>query len=123
MNFSTNASHNNNILARLVIDQDNDMLRLHKLCPKQIYSKLQVDHESLYLCVYADKAHGVTLWKKLSCQKHKLKNMLKNKLKNKNYFSARFHLGQIPKHRTLSESQAHFDKGLQVGNWSFDIYH
>jgi IS30 family transposase len=78
--------------------------------PEQIASKLPVSHESLYLHVYADKAHGGTLWKNLRCQKQK----------RKRYASGRDRRGQIPNRRPLSERPAHIDKRLQVGHWECD---
>ncbi|MDH4483365.1 MAG: hypothetical protein QE279_11790, partial [Rhodoferax sp.] len=51
-----------------------------------------VSHESLYPHVYADKAHGGTLWKSLRCQKQK----------RKRYASGRSRRGQMPNRMPLS---------------------
>ncbi len=67
-----------------------------------------MSHESLYLHVHADKAHGGTRWKHLRCQKQK----------RKLYASGRDRRGQIPNRRPLSEHPAHID--LQVGHWECD---
>ena len=86
--------------------QASELLRL-QWSPEQIASKLPVSHESLHLHVYADKAHGGTLWKNLRCQKQK----------RNRYASGRDRRGQIPNRRPLSERPAHIDKRLQVGHW------
>ena len=90
-------------------EQASALLRL-QWGPEQIAGKLPASHESLYLHVYADKAHGGTLWKNLRCQKQK----------RKRYASGRDRRGQIPNRRPLSEHPAHIDKGLQVGRWECD---
>jgi IS30 family transposase len=69
-----------------------------------------VSHESLYLHVYVDKAHGGTLWKNLCCQKQK----------RKRYDSGRVRRGQIPNRRPLSERPAHIEGRQQVGHWECD---
>jgi IS30 family transposase len=103
------SSRNANMLAPWVKEQASALLRL-QWSPEQIASKLPVSHESLYLHVYADKAHGGTLWKNLRCQKQK----------RKRYASGRDRRGQIPNRRPLSERPAHIDKRLQVGHWECD---
>ena len=80
-----------NALAPWVKEQASALLRL-QWSPEQIAGKLPVSHESLYLHVYADKAHGGTLWKNLRCQKQK----------RKRYASGRDRRGQIPNRRPLS---------------------
>jgi IS30 family transposase len=74
---------------------------------EQIAGKLPESHESLYLHVYAVKAHGGTLWKSLRCQKQK----------RKRYASDRDHRVQIPNRRPLSERPAHIESFKQVGYW------
>jgi IS30 family transposase len=103
------SSRNANMLAPWVKEQASALLRL-QWSPEQIASKLPVSHESLYLHVYADKAHGGTLWKNLRCQKQK----------RKRYASGRDRRGQIPNRRPLRERPAHIDKRLQVGHWECD---
>jgi IS30 family transposase len=100
------SSRNANTLAPWVKERANALLRL-PWSPEQIAGKLPVSHESLYLHVYADKAHGGTWWKNLRCQKQK----------RKRYASDRDRRGQIPNRRPLSERPAHIDKRLQVGHW------
>ena len=78
--------------------------------PEQIAGKLPVSHETLYLHVYADKAHGGNLWKNLRCQKQK----------RKRYASGRDRRGQIPNRRPLSERPAHIEGRKQVGHWECD---
>ena len=103
------SSRNANTLAPWVKEQASALLRL-QWSPEQIAGKLPVSHESLYLHVYADKAHGGTLWKNLRCQKQK----------RKRYASGRDRRGQIPNRRPLSERPAHIDKRLQVHHWECD---
>ena len=103
------SSRNANTLAPWVKEQASALLRL-QWSPEQIAGKLPVSHESLYLHVYADKAHGGTLWKNLRCQKQK----------RKRYASGRDRRGQIPNRRPLSERPAFIDKRLQVGHWECD---
>ena len=55
------SSRNANTLAPWVKEQASALLRL-QWSPEQIAGKLPVSHESLYLHVYADKAHGGTLF-------------------------------------------------------------
>ncbi len=69
-----------------------------------------MSHESLYLYVYADKAHGGTLWK----------NPALPKVKQKTLCQWSRPPGEIPNHRPLSERPAHIDKRLQVGHWECD---
>ena len=104
------SSRNANMLAPWVKEQASALLRL-QWSPEQIASKLPVSHESLYLHVYADKAHGGTLWKNLRCQKQK----------RKRYASGGGRCGQIPNRRPVSERPARIDKRLQVGHWECDI--
>jgi IS30 family transposase len=78
------SSRNASRLAPWVKEQASALLRL-QWSPEQIAGKLPVSHESLYLHVYADKAHGGTLWKNLRCQKQK----------RKRYASGRVRRGQI----------------------------
>jgi IS30 family transposase len=75
------------------------LLRL-QWSPEQIAGKLQVSHESLYLHVYADKAHGGTLWKKLRSQKQI----------GKRYTSGLDRRRQVPNRKPLSDRPAHIDK-------------
>jgi IS30 family transposase len=103
------SSCNANTLAPWVKEQASALLRL-QWGPEQIAGKLPVSQESLYLHVYADKAHGGTLWKNLRYQKQK----------RKRYASGRDRRGQIPNRRPLSERPAHIDKRLQVGHWECD---
>ena len=103
------SSRNACTLAPWVKEQASALLRL-QWSPEQIAGKLPVSHESLYLHVYADKAHGGTLWKNLRCQKQK----------RKRYASGRDRRGQIPNRRPLSERPAFIDKRLQVGHWECD---
>jgi IS30 family transposase len=103
------SSRNANTLAPWVKEQASELLRL-QWSPEQIASKLPVSHESLYLHVYADKAHGGTLWKNLRCQKQK----------RKRYASGRDRRGQIPNRRPLSERPAHIEGRKQVGHWECD---
>jgi IS30 family transposase len=86
-------------------EQASALLKL-QWSPEQIAGKLPVSHELLYLHVYADKAHGGTLWKNLRCQKQK----------RKRYASGRDRRGQIPNRRPLSERPAFIDKRLQGGS-------
>ena len=103
------SSRNAKTLAPWVKEQASALLRL-QWSPEQIAGKLPASHESLYLHVYADKAHGGTLWKNLRCQKQK----------RKRYASGRDRRGQIPIRRPLSERPAFIDKRLQVGHWECD---
>jgi IS30 family transposase len=82
---------NANALAPWVKEKASALLRL-QWSPEQIAGKLPVSHESLYLHIYADKAHDGTLWKNLRCQKQK----------RKRYTSGRDRRGQIPNRRPLS---------------------
>ena len=86
------SSRNANTLAPWVKEQATELLRL-QWSPEQIAGKLPVSHESLYLHVYADKAHGGTLWKNLRCQKQKRKRCA----------SGRDRMGQIPNRRPSSQ--------------------
>jgi len=79
------SSRNASTLAPWLKEQASALLRL-QWSPEQIAGKLPVSHESLYLRVYADKAHGGTLWKNLRCQKQK----------RTRYASGRDRRGQIP---------------------------
>ena len=103
------SSRNACTLAPWVKEQASALLRL-QWSPEQIAGKLPVSHESLYLHVYADKAHGGTLLKNLRCQKQK----------RKRYASGRDRRGQIPNRRPLSERPAQIDKRLQLGHWECD---
>jgi IS30 family transposase len=103
------SSRNASTLAPWVKEQASALLRL-QWSPEQIAGKLPVSHESLYLHVYAYKAHGGTLWKNLRCQKQK----------RKCFASGRDHRGQIPNRRPLSERPAHIDGRQQVGHWECD---
>ena len=103
------SSRNANTLAPWVKEQASALLRL-QWSPEQIASKLPLSHESLYLHVYADKAHGGTLWKNLRCQKQK----------RKRYASGRDRRGQIPNRRPLSERPAYIEGRQQVGHWECD---
>jgi len=103
------SSRNASKLAPWVKEQAGELLRL-QWSPEQIAGKLPVSHESLYLHVYADKAHGGTLWKNLRCQKQK----------RKRYASGRDRRGQIPNRRPLSERAAHIEGRKQVGHWECD---
>ena len=102
-------SRNANAVAPWVKDEVNAMLRV-QWSPEQITGKLPVSHESLYLHVYAGKAHGGTLWKNLRCQKQK----------RKRYASGRDHRGQILSRRLVSERPAHIEGRKQVGHWKCD---
>jgi IS30 family transposase len=42
-----------------------------QLSPERIAARLPISHETLYQHVYADKAQGVVLWKRLRSQKSK----------------------------------------------------
>ena len=103
------SSRNASKLAPWLKEQAGELLRL-QWSPEQIAGKLPVSHESLYLHVYADKAHGGTLWKNLRCQKQK----------RKRYASGRDRRGQIPNRRPLSERAAHIEGRKQVGHWECD---
>ena len=103
------SSRNANTLAPWVKEQASALLRLQR-SPEQIAGKLPVSHESLYLHVYADKAHGGTLWKNLRCQKQKRKHSA----------SGRDRRGQIPNRRPLSERPAHIEGRQQVGHSECD---
>ena len=103
------SSRNASTLAPWVKEQANVLLKL-QWSPEQIAGKLPVSHETLYLHVYADKAHGGTLWKNLRCQKQK----------RKRYASGRDRRGQIPNRRPLSERPAHIEGRKQVGHWECD---
>jgi len=103
------SSRNANTLAPWVKEQASALLRL-QWSPEQIAGKLPVSHESLYLHVCADKAHGGTLWKNLRCQKQKRKHSA----------SVRDRRGQIPKRRPLSERPAHIEGRQQVGHSECD---
>jgi transposase, IS30 family len=105
----SDSSRNANTLAPWVKEQASALLRLQWI-PEQIAGKLPVTHESLYLHIYADKAHGGTLWKNLRCQKQK----------RKRYASGRDRRGQIPNRRPLSERPAHIEVRQQVGHWECD---
>jgi IS30 family transposase len=103
------SSRNASKLAPWLKEQAGELLRL-QWSPEQIAGKLPVSHESLYLHVYADKAHGGTLWKNLRCQKQM----------RKRYASGRDRRGQIPNRRPLSERAAHIEGRKQVGHWECD---
>ena len=103
------SSRNANMLAPWVKEQASALLRL-QWSPEQIAGKLPVSHESLYLHVYADKAHGGTLWKNLRCQKQK----------RKRYAGGRDRRGQIPHRRPLSDRPVHIELRKQVGHWECD---
>ena len=103
------SSRNASTLAPWVKEQANVLLKL-QWSPEQIAGKLPVSHETLYLHVYADKAHDGTLWKNLRCQKQK----------RKRYASGRDRRGQIPNRRPLSERPAHIEGRKQVGHWECD---
>ena len=103
------SSRNASTLAPWVKEQANVLLKL-QWSPEQIAGKLPVSHETLYLHVYADKAHGGNLWKNLRCQKQK----------RKRYASGRDRRGQIPNRRPLSERPAHIEGRKQVGHWECD---
>ena len=104
------SSRNASKLAPWLKEQAGELLRL-QWSPEQIAGKLPVSHETLYQHVYADKAHGGTLWKNLRCQKQK----------RKRYASGRDRRGQIPNRRPLSERAAHIEGRKQVGHWECDI--
>ena len=103
------SSRNASTLAPWVKEQASVLLKL-QWSPEQIAGKLPVSHETLYLHVYADKAHGGNLWKNLRCQKQK----------RKRYASGRDRRGQIPNRRPLSERPAHIEGRKQVGHWECD---
>ena len=90
-------------------EQASALLQLQR-SPEQIAGKLPLSHESLYLRVYADKAHGCTLWKNLLCQKQK----------RKRYASGPDRQGQIPNRRPLNERPAHIEGRQQVVHWECD---
>jgi IS30 family transposase len=103
------SSRNASTLAPWVKEQASALLQ-PQWGPEQIAGKLPVSHESLYLHVYAYKAHGGTLWKNLRCQKQK----------RKRYASGRDRSGQIPIRRPLREPPAHIEGRQQVGHWECD---
>ena len=103
------SSRNASTLAPWVKEQANVLLKL-QWSPEQIAGKLPVSHETLYLHVYTDKAHGGNLWKNLRCQKQK----------RKRYASGRDRRGQTPNHRPLSERPALIEDRKQVGHWECD---
>jgi IS30 family transposase len=105
----SDSSRNANTLAPWVKEQASALLRL-QWSPEQIASKLPVSHESLYLHIYADKAHGGTLWKNLRCQKQKRKRCA----------IGRDRRGQIPNLSPLSERPAHIEVRQKVGHWECD---
>lgn len=78
--------------------------------PEQIASKLPVSHESVYLHVYADKAKGGKLHKRLRSQKPR----------RKRYLCGRDRRGQIPNRRPIAERPAHIENRSQVGHWEGD---
>ena len=75
--------------------------------PKHIAARLPISHETLYQHVYADKAQGGVLWKRLRCQKQK----------RKRYASGRDRRGQIPNRKPLRERPLHIEARRQVGHW------
>ena len=89
-----------------VKEQASALLRL-QFSPEQSSGKLPVSHESLYLRVFVDKAHGGTLWKNLRWQKQK----------RKRYATGRDRSGQIPNCCHLSERPAHIEGRQTVGHW------
>ena len=109
-NKRSESSRNANTLAPRVQEQASSALLRLQWSLEKIAGKLSVSHESLYLQVYANKAHGGTLWKNLHCQKQK----------RKRYASGRDRRWQIPNRRPLRERPAHIDKRLQVGRWECD---
>ena len=98
-----------NILAPWVKEQASALLRLQR-SPEQIAGKLPVSHESRYLHVYTEKAHGGTLWMNLRGQKQN----------RKRYTSGRDRRGQIPNRRRLSKRPKHIQACKQVGHWECD---
>lgn len=85
------------------------MLRL-QCSPEQIFSKLPISHETVYLHVYADKAQGGTLWKNLRCQNQK----------RKRYAGGRDRRGQMTNRRPLSYRPLHIEARKQIGHWECD---
>jgi IS30 family transposase len=65
-------SRNANTVPAWVNEQAQLFLQL-QWSPEQIANKLPISHETVYMRVYADKAQGGTLWRKLRCQKQKRK--------------------------------------------------
>ena len=78
--------------------------------PEQIAHKLPVSHESVYLHVYADKAHGGQLHKGLRSQKPR----------RKRHQTGRDRRGQIPNRCPISERPGHVQHRKQVGHWEGD---
>jgi len=71
---------------------------------------LLISHETLYKHVYADKAQGGVLWKKLRCQKQK----------KKRYAGGRDCRGQISNRRPLSERPLQIEASKRVDHWECD---
>ena len=78
--------------------------------PEQIAGKEVVNHESVYLHVYANKAAGGNLYKNLRSQKPR----------RKRYLCGRDRRGQIPNRRPISARASHIEDRKQVGHWEGD---
>jgi IS30 family transposase len=75
--------------------------------PEQIAGKMAVNHESVYLHVYANKAADVDLHAHLRSQKPQRKRHLCELNRR----------GQIPNNLPISERPSHIEDRKQVGHW------
>ncbi|RYF38808.1 MAG: IS30 family transposase [Cytophagaceae bacterium] len=69
-----------------------------------------ISHETLYRLIYADKALGGTLWKKLRCCKNR----------RKRYGSGRQRRGKIPNRVGIEKRCERVDARATVGHWEGD---
>ncbi len=81
-----------------------------KWSPEQTAEEVRVSHETIYRHIYADKAAGGSLWKKMRCQKKR----------KKRYAIGQEHRGQIVARRPSSKLPAYIEERVQVGHWEVD---
>jgi len=75
--------------------------------PEQIEQKPQLNHESVYMHKYADRAKGGRLHKDLRTQK----------LRRRRCLTVHDRCGEIPHRLKISENLMHVDTSKQVGQW------
>ena len=75
--------------------------------PQQIEQQLPLNHKSVYLHEYADKAKGERVNKDLQTQK----------LRRRRCLTVHHWCGQIPHRLKISENPMHVDANKQVGQW------
>jgi len=78
--------------------------------PEQIASEVSMSHETIYRHVYADKAIGGDLYKRLRCQRKR----------RKRYAGGRERHGQILGLRPICERPRHIEERRQIGHWEGD---